>query len=40
LSRIRKPPLWDQMVKEFGEEKAAEILKELTVRIDADTATE
>ncbi|MBI4662286.1 MAG: hypothetical protein HY735_25990 [Verrucomicrobia bacterium] len=32
--RIRRSPLWDQMVKEFGEQKAAEMLKEFTVRID------
>jgi hypothetical protein len=32
--RIRKSPLWDQMVKEFGEQKATEMLKEFTVRID------
>jgi hypothetical protein len=32
--RIRKSPLWDQMVKEFGEQKATELLKEFTVRID------
>jgi hypothetical protein len=33
--RIRKSPLWDQMVKEFGEQKAEEMLKEFTVKIDA-----
>jgi hypothetical protein len=32
--RIRKSPLWDQMVREFGEQKATEMLKEFTVRID------
>ena len=32
--RIRKSPLWNQMVKEFGEQKAAEMLKEFTVKID------
>ncbi len=32
--RIRQSPLWDQMVKEFGEKKATEMLKEFTVRID------
>ena len=33
--RIRKSPLWNQMVKEFGEQKAGEMLKEFTVKIDA-----
>jgi hypothetical protein len=32
--RIRKSPLWNQIVKEFGEQKAAEMLKEFTVKID------
>lgn len=32
--RIRKSPLWDQMVREFGEQKATEMLMEFTVRID------
>lgn len=33
--RIRKSELWTQMVKEFGEEKATEMLKQFTVKIDA-----
>jgi len=32
--RIRNSPLWDKMVKEFGEQKASEMLKEFKVRID------
>jgi hypothetical protein len=32
--RIRNSPLWDQMVKEFGEQKAAEMLKEFKVKIE------
>ena len=32
--RIRKSPLWDQMIREFGEQKATEMLKEFTVKID------
>jgi hypothetical protein len=32
--RIRKSPLWDKMVKEFGEQKATEMLREFTVKID------
>jgi hypothetical protein len=32
--QIRTSPLWEQMVKEFGEKKATELLKECTVRID------
>ena len=31
--RIRNSPLWDKMVKEFGEQKAAEMLKEFKVKI-------
>jgi hypothetical protein len=30
--RIRNSPLWGQMVKQFGEEKAKELLKEFTVK--------
>ncbi len=33
--RIRNSPLWDEMVKKFGEQKAAEMLKEFQVKIDA-----
>jgi hypothetical protein len=33
--RIRKSELWAQMVKEFGEQKAMEMLKQFTVKIDA-----
>lgn len=32
--RIRNSPLWDKMVKEFGEQKATEMLKEFKVKID------
>jgi len=32
--RIRNSPLWDQMVRDFGEQKATEILKEFKVQID------
>jgi hypothetical protein len=32
--RIRNSPLWEQMVREFGEQKATEMLREFTVRID------
>jgi hypothetical protein len=32
--QIRDSPLWDQMVKKFGEQKAAEMLKQFTVKID------
>jgi hypothetical protein len=32
--RIRNSPLWDQMVKEFGEQKATEMLKEFKVKIE------
>jgi hypothetical protein len=31
--RIRNSPLWDKMVKDFGEQKAAEMLKEFKVKI-------
>lgn len=31
---IRKSPLWDEMVKEYGKEKAEELLKECRVKID------
>jgi hypothetical protein len=33
--QIRKSELWAQMVKEFGEQKATEMLKQFTVQIDA-----
>ena len=32
--RIRNSPLWDQMVKDFGEEQATKMLKEFKVKID------
>ena len=32
--RVRKSPLWDKMVKAFGEQKATEMLKEFRVKID------
>jgi hypothetical protein len=31
---IRNSPLWDQMVKDFGEQQATEMLKEFKVKID------
>jgi hypothetical protein len=31
-ARIRKSPLWDQMVKEFGERRASEMLAEFKVK--------
>jgi len=31
--RIRESPLWDEMVREFGEEEAERILKEFRVEI-------
>ena len=31
--KIRKSPLWDEMVREFGEEEAERILKEFRVEI-------
>lgn len=34
--RIRRSPLWDKMVKEFGEQKATEMLKEFRVKIDEE----
>jgi hypothetical protein len=30
---IRNSPLWDEMVKEFGEEKAKELLKEFKAEV-------
>ena len=30
--RIRNSPLWDKIVKEFGEQKATEMLKEFKVK--------
>jgi len=30
---IRKSPLWDMMVKQFGQEKAEELLKECRVEL-------
>ena len=32
--RIRNSALWDQMVKDFGEQKAKEMLKEFKVKLD------
>ena len=32
--QIRKSPLWDQMVNEFGEQQACAMLKEFKVRVD------
>jgi len=32
--KIRNSPLWDQMVNNFGKEKAEELLKECRVKID------
>jgi hypothetical protein len=32
--RIRKSPLWDKMVNEFGGQKATEMLKEFKVKLD------
>ena len=32
--QIRKSPIWDMMVKEFGEEKAEEMLREFQVKIE------
>jgi len=32
--RIRSSPIWDQMVREFGEQKATEMLKDFRVKID------
>jgi hypothetical protein len=34
--RIRRSPLWDKMVKEYGEQKATEMLKEFRVKIDEE----
>lgn len=31
--RIRNSPLWDAMVREFGEEKAEELLKDFKVQL-------
>jgi hypothetical protein len=31
-AQIRNSPLWDQMLKEFGEQQAAEMLKEFKVK--------
>jgi hypothetical protein len=31
---IRNSPIWDQMVKEFGEEKAKELLKEFKAKVE------
>ena len=31
--KIRKSPLWDTMVKEFGAQKAAEMLKEFKAKL-------
>ncbi len=33
-NQIRNSPLWDQMVKQLGEEKALELLKECRVKVD------
>lgn len=32
--QIRKSPQWEQLVQMYGEQKAAEILKEVTVRVE------
>jgi len=32
--RVRKSPLWGLMVKEFGEQKAAEMLKEFKAKLE------
>ena len=32
--QIRKSPQWEQLVQTYGEQKAAEILKEVTVRVE------
>lgn len=32
-NQIRKSPLWDEMVKQFGIEKAEELLKQCQVKI-------
>ena len=32
--RIRKSPLWDLMVKEFGEQKAVEMLSEFKAKLE------
>ena len=31
--RIKESPVWGQMVKEFGEEQATEMLKEFRVKV-------
>ena len=31
--RIRESPLWDAMIKEIGEQKAAEMLKEFKAKL-------
>lgn len=31
--RVRESPLWDAMVKELGEQKAAEVLKEFKAKL-------
>ncbi len=31
--RIRESPLWEAMIKEFGEQKAAELLKECKAKL-------
>jgi len=31
--KIRKSPLWEEMVREFGEERAERLLKEFRVEI-------
>ena len=31
--KIKKSPMWEMMVKEYGEEKAKEMLKEFQVQV-------
>jgi hypothetical protein len=31
---LRRSPLWEQMVRQFGEEKAAQLLQQFNVRLD------